>query len=512
MKRLTIVALSYFLMCGAYSQFPTKKLSRSVTNSVENEIAPFLSMDGNTLIYSRKRAMDEIWKVQISKKVNGTWQRANELKILNTLPKLRLLGSYGLNIDATEIIFSSKRRGGIGNYDLWITKKQGNSWTAPVNLAKPVNSPDEEINPYFSVDGNYIYFITRKSGTENGKLMKCRRKGNNYSSPVSVPVGGDFFCMRIAADEKTMYLSKIVDDKTQFFISRFNDNSWSKATRIMDFDTSSDKYFALNSTNTNLLISAKKEETYDLFYCKLTDEYSASSVTKLSIKLPVSYIAQISGSINNSPIRSKKVNNLYLSNDQEYEVIIRTQDYFSENLSLDLTNETSSAKTLSPNLTKKTDTYEILNLKDVNSPVDVTALKDKLAILKETFKGNYSGHELVIYQAEIETDTVKSYEFNKDISYEKEVEIVREKQVISYDTLGVNEDNLPILKVDTTIVKETEMVTKYFPLFSNDKRNIWTQEVNSALKSEEVSITPLLIDERSKRNIQNSGVFLRPKL
>ena len=107
------------LMFNAFCQDSVKKLTRNVCNNSENEIAPFTSMDGNTLLYTRKRALDDGWKVQMSKKENGTWQRPKVIKILNELPKLRLLGSYSINGDGTKLLFVSKRYGGLGSFDIW---------------------------------------------------------------------------------------------------------------------------------------------------------------------------------------------------------------------------------------------------------------------------------------------------------------------------------------------------------------------------------------------------------
>lgn len=505
---LYIVLISCFLS-SAHAQFPTKKLTRNITNNVENEIAPFLSMDGNTLIYCRKRAMDEIWKVQISKKANGTWQRPDELKILNTLPKLRLLGSYGLNTDASQIIFSSKRRGGIGNYDLWITKKKGNNWSEPANLAKPVNTPDEDINPIFSVDGKYIYFISRKAGKNNGKVMKCRKKGSNYSTPKTLDLGGDFFCVRIAADQKTMYLSKVVDNQTELYISRKNNNTWSKATKVQGYESSNDKYFGVNSSNTNLLISAKKGETYDLFFSKPTEEYSSVPVTKLTISLPVPYLAEITST--EEKINTKRVQDTYLTNDQSYSIKIKTQDHFTEFVQLDLSGEKSGSNTLSPKLTKKTATYPLLTFDSNSSEINNSTLKEKLNIISNTFNNDFSKHELVLYQNEINTDTVKSDEFHNDISYQKEVEVITSKELVSYDTLGVNEDNLPIIKTDTSIVEEKAMVLKDFPLFSNDNREIWKQEIETTISNQAINLKVALIEDKQRSGISKSGLYFRPR-
>ena len=58
--------------------------------------------------------------------------------------------------DGNAIYFASDRPDGFGGFDIYVSYKSGNSWSAPQNLGPVVNSPGDEISPYF--DGSMLYF------------------------------------------------------------------------------------------------------------------------------------------------------------------------------------------------------------------------------------------------------------------------------------------------------------------------------------------------------------------
>ena len=49
--------------------------------------------------------------------------------------------------DGLELYFASKRPGGLGNYDIWVSVRQSVKapWGPPTNLGAPVNSPYGEV-------------------------------------------------------------------------------------------------------------------------------------------------------------------------------------------------------------------------------------------------------------------------------------------------------------------------------------------------------------------------------
>jgi hypothetical protein len=67
--------------------------------------------------------------------------------------------------DERFIIFASKRPGGYGLHDLFISSRnQDDTWNDPIHLGPQINSSEEDAFPYISPDGLYFFFTTFKTG------------------------------------------------------------------------------------------------------------------------------------------------------------------------------------------------------------------------------------------------------------------------------------------------------------------------------------------------------------
>lgn len=60
--------------------------------------------------------------------------------------------------DGKALFFASDRIGGFGGFDLYVSYKVGNNWSAPENLGSTVNSIGNEITPFY--DGNSLFFAS----------------------------------------------------------------------------------------------------------------------------------------------------------------------------------------------------------------------------------------------------------------------------------------------------------------------------------------------------------------
>lgn len=58
--------------------------------------------------------------------------------------------------DGNALYFASDRPDGFGGFDIYVSYKMGNTWSAPENMGPVVNSPGNEVSPYF--DGANLYF------------------------------------------------------------------------------------------------------------------------------------------------------------------------------------------------------------------------------------------------------------------------------------------------------------------------------------------------------------------
>lgn len=467
------------------AQLKTKKYDRNVTNKSENEIAPFLSLDGKTLIYTRKRAMDENWKTQISVFENNKWQRPTPFDLLNLFPKQRFLGSYALNADATKVLFVSKKYGGIGSFDIWMSERKGtDNWSTPINVAKPINTLQEEINPIFSQDEKSIYFVRRAAGTENGTVYQSKKRGSSlWGEPVKLNFPGKYFAPRIAADNKTMYLSKVISEGViEMYVSRLINKSWSQPVKINDFPEESDKFFGNNISSTNLTISSKIDETYDLFQVKIPQEATSTAITNLSVLIDTHHKVKIKKKNDTRfSILSSDVKDVYLLNDDVYTISILFKDYLPIVNEIDLTGRGFSNQSLSPRPVKlETDATSLLDFyEDDNKTIHESLFKSEIEALKAfAYSTPDKKFEITYYQKDITIDSLKSETHHTEV-----IDTLTKVNIIMGDDSEITQDKVEKIRIRYSNDNSASVLAEIEKLCGNVPNNIQltttTQDVSS---------------------------------
>ncbi len=137
---------------------------RGEVNSSFHESSCALSPDGQTLYFTRSnfdgkqlhvdlKGMSRL-KIYTSKKSGADWIDVKQLDIngenVSTCHP-------ALSPDGETMFFSSDREGGLGGMDLWVVYQEEGTWTIPENLGPTINTPGNEIFPYYPEEGK-LYF------------------------------------------------------------------------------------------------------------------------------------------------------------------------------------------------------------------------------------------------------------------------------------------------------------------------------------------------------------------
>ncbi|MBL7918009.1 MAG: OmpA family protein, partial [Bacteroidia bacterium] len=61
--------------------------------------------------------------------------------------------------DGSKLFFSSNRPGGLGGFDIWMAGIDENGFVGnPINIGAPINTPGDEVTPFFHQLGSTLYF------------------------------------------------------------------------------------------------------------------------------------------------------------------------------------------------------------------------------------------------------------------------------------------------------------------------------------------------------------------
>jgi Tol biopolymer transport system component len=93
--------------------------------------------------------------------------------------------------DGLSLYFTSNRGGGIGGFDMYVSQRASvdDPWSSPVNLGPTVNTPSDEGNPAFSRDGHFLFFQSKRPGGFGGiDLWVTRREHTHDDFDWQLPV------------------------------------------------------------------------------------------------------------------------------------------------------------------------------------------------------------------------------------------------------------------------------------------------------------------------------------
>lgn len=94
--------------------------------------------------------------------------------------------------DATTLFFASNRDGGLGETDIWISKRLDSTWlnwSNPVNLGAPVNTKDKE--GYYSLDASsrYAFAVSDKNSLGEADIIRIKLRKEQQANPVVLLTG-----------------------------------------------------------------------------------------------------------------------------------------------------------------------------------------------------------------------------------------------------------------------------------------------------------------------------------
>lgn len=190
--------------------FSPRNLGDSI-NSTDSEYFPALTIDGRTLVFTRRlggRNEDFF----MSQQANDGWSQAHTLtgEINSQLNE----GAQTLSLDGQLLVFTGCNfPDGYGNCDLYFSIRNRNGWSLPKNMGEMVNTEAWESAPSLSPDKRELYFASSMPGGFGGSDIYVTRRGTDgrWSEPENLGAGvntaGNESCPFIHADNQTLYFT-----------------------------------------------------------------------------------------------------------------------------------------------------------------------------------------------------------------------------------------------------------------------------------------------------------------
>ncbi|MEM9929979.1 MAG: OmpA family protein [Bacteroidota bacterium] len=175
------------------------------------EYFPSLSVDGERMILTRRVNGQEEDFYLSRREADGSWSVAEPLDGVNTEFNE---GAQSITADGTYLVFTAcDRPDGAGSCDLYFAEKDEVGWTRAQNLGPNINTRDYEAQPSISADGQLLFFSSRRpGGVGNIDLYVSGRLPNGgWSTPINlgktINTSGNDQYPFWASDGKTLFFT-----------------------------------------------------------------------------------------------------------------------------------------------------------------------------------------------------------------------------------------------------------------------------------------------------------------
>jgi len=209
-------------------------------NSSESEYFPSMPIDGSSLIFTRR--LNNFNEDFFAAKKNGSsWDKAFRLNGSINTPQNE--GAQNISQDGNWLVFTGcNRQDGFGSCDLYISYLTNDGWSEAINLGNKINSDQWESQPCLSPDKRDLYFSSRRFGGYGGSdlYVSHLQQTGKWSEPENlgpeINTTGDESAPFIHADNQTLYFTSTglqgYGEEDLFVIRKGDDGKWGKPENL----------------------------------------------------------------------------------------------------------------------------------------------------------------------------------------------------------------------------------------------------------------------------------------
>lgn len=218
-------------------------------NSPEDEYVNFVDENGERMIFTRKELLKTkpsdhpVYRenIYVSNLDNDHW--GTPYKMNFPWPENLNMGAVSFSLDGRSLYFTGCYwPQGNGSCDIYVSRLEGAFWKTPGHLNREVNTNSWDSQAVVSSDGRYLYFASKRPGGKGGSDLWVSKKenGGGWGKPVnlgdSINTVGDEMAPFLHADGKTLYFSSDgwpgLGGYDLFVSHKKADGTWTKARNL----------------------------------------------------------------------------------------------------------------------------------------------------------------------------------------------------------------------------------------------------------------------------------------
>jgi OmpA-OmpF porin, OOP family len=239
------------------------------------QVGASMGQDGRTLLFymtDKKESYDNDLYVSFLQR-NDVWTEPKSLGKKINLPKFNEMSPF-IAADGVTLYFSSDRPGGLGQNDIWMSKRLDESWTKwsePTNMGSPINTEGSEA--FFTLDagGEFAYLTSSDGAFGASDIVRVKLLEKEKPNPV-VLVSGNVYNAKTKQPIAATLIYQTLPDGVEAGTGESSPSDGA-FKMVLPYDknysirAAADKYFAI-SENLNLdsLVKAGYKEIHkDLF-------------------------------------------------------------------------------------------------------------------------------------------------------------------------------------------------------------------------------------------------------
>jgi tetratricopeptide (TPR) repeat protein len=200
----------YQAVYGSAGITSVQPMPQSINGKDQHSANIAFTADGNRAYFNRcsyanHKLRCDIW---LSEKQNESWSKARKLPAPlngNEYTSTQPYVAHDTVSGSDLLYFSSDREGGMGGLDLWFCIVKNGEPQTPINLGSIINTPGDEITPFYHTEEGVLYFSSdRHYGMGGFDVFKSKggmsawEKPKNMGYPINS--GANDFFFFIASD------------------------------------------------------------------------------------------------------------------------------------------------------------------------------------------------------------------------------------------------------------------------------------------------------------------------